>query len=286
MNADGEHMTTLFNHRLIKIISLVLLCCLVLFAVIPFLWICITAFKTPEELYTATPVFIPSNPTIENFIYVLKRGSFGLYFRNSIFVSLGTTVVSLVVSLLAGYGFSRYRFPLHNWLLFGFLIMQMVPGALLILPLFQALKTLGLMDSIWALVLANTTFAIPLCTWLLKGFFDQIPVDLEEASMIDGCSRFGAMWRVILPLAVPGIIASAIYVFIGSWDELVFAITFTSSDAVRTLPVGLSRFISSYEIQWNQLSAATVLATVPVLILFMFIQKYVAQGLVSGAVKG
>jgi len=279
-------MTTLFKNRFIRIISLLILAVLIIFSVLPFLWMVSTAFKTPSELYTAVPVLVPSKPTMANFTYILQRGSFGLYFRNSTLVSLGTTILALAVSLMAGYGFSRFRFPAHNKLLFGFLIIQMFPGVLLIIPLFQLVKALGLMDSMWALILANTTFAVPLCTWLLKGFFDQIPKDLEEAAMIDGCSRFGAMWRVILPLAIPGIIASAIYVFIGSWDELVFAITFTSSDAVRTLPVGLSRFISSYEIQWNQLAAATVLATVPVLILFMFIQRYVAQGLVSGAVKG
>lgn len=279
-------MTTFSGNRFLKFISLLILAVLIVFSVLPFLWMVSTAFKTQSELYTPVPVLIPSRPTIANFIYVLQRGSFGLYFRNSTLVSLGTTILALAVSLMAGYGFSRYRFPMHNGLLFGFLMMQMFPGVLLIIPLFQLVKFLGLMDSMQALVLANTTFAVPLCTWLLKGFFDQIPKELEEAGMIDGCSRFGAMWRVILPLAVPGIIASAIYVFIGSWDELVFAITFTSSDTVRTLPVGLSRFISSYEIQWNQLSAATVLATLPVLILFMFIQRYVAQGLISGAVKG
>jgi ABC-type glycerol-3-phosphate transport system permease component len=245
-----------------------------------------TAFKTPSELYTPVPVFIPSKPTISNFTYVLQRGSFELYFRNSFLVSFGTTILALLASLLAGYGFSRYRFPAHNWLLFGFLAAQMFPGVLLIIPLFQLVKFLGLMDSMWALVIANTTFSIPLCTWLLKGFFDQIPKDLEEAGMIDGCSRFEAMRWIILPLAIPGIIASAIYVFIGSWDELVFAITFTSRDAVRTLPVGLARFITMYEIQWNQLAAATVLMTLPVLILFMLIQRYIAQGLISGAVKG
>lgn len=279
-------MTSLFSNRWLKYLSLLILLLLVVFSILPFVWMISTSFKSGSELYTSTPVLIPENPTWSNFTYVLGRASFGTYFRNSAIVGFGTTAAALLVSVLAGYGFSRYHFPGHKFVLFSYLLVQMFPSVLLIIPLFQLVKAFGLMDSMGALVLANTTFAVPLCTWLLKGFFDQIPKDLEEAAMIDGCSRLSAMVKVILPLAVPGIIASGIYIFIGSWDELVYAMTFTSSDAVRTLPVGLSRFITSYEIQWNQLAAATVLGTIPVLILFLLIQKYIAQGLISGSVKG
>ncbi|GAP13490.1 ABC-type sugar transport system, permease component [Longilinea arvoryzae] len=279
-------MTALFSNRWIKWISILILILLVIFSVLPFVWMMSTSIKNSSELYTSIPKLFPDHPTLENYSYIMKRGSFGLYFRNSFLVGIGTTIASLFVSLLAGYGFSRYHFPGHKFVLFSFLMVQMFPSVLLIIPLFRLIKAFDMMNTMGALVLANTTFAVPLCTWLLKGFFDQIPHDLEEAAMIDGCSRIGAMVRVILPLALPGIIASGIYVFIGSWDELVYAMTFTSSEAIRTLPVGLSRFITSYEIQWNQLAAATVLATIPVLILFLLIQKYIAQGLISGSVKG
>ena len=270
----------------VKYILLTLLVILILWAVLPFLWMVSTAFKTTEETYTSPPLWIPHHPTIENFLYILKRGAFLTYFRNSVIVAVSTTVISIILSSLAGYSFSRFKFFGGHSLLLLFLITQMFPGALLIIPLFQIIKFLKLLDTLYALVLSHITFSLPLCTWLMKGFFDQIPRELEEAAMIDGCSRISAMIRVIFPLAFPGIIAASIFSFIGSWDEFVFALTFTSSDEVRTLPIGLQRFIGSYEIYWNHLGAASVLTTIPVIILFLFIQKYMVKGLTAGSVKG
>lgn len=279
-------MVKLFDNRLLKISALVLLVFLLVFSLLPFLWMFSTAFKTPNEVYTSPPTWIPEHPTLGNFGYILQRGPFALYFRNSLLVGLGTTALALVVSTLAGYGFSRFRVPGRGYLLFAFLMAQMFPSVLLIIPLFQLFKFLKLMDTLYVLILANATFAVPLCTWLIKGFFDQIPYELEEAAMIDGCSRLGALIRVVLPISLPGIAAAAIFVFIGSWDEFVFALTFTSSDAVRTLPVGLQRFITSYEIQWNHMAAGTVLVTIPAVLLFLYIQRYLAKGMLAGATKG
>ena len=270
----------------VKYILLTLLVILILWAVLPFLWMVSTAFKTTEETYTSPPLWIPHHPTIENFLYILKRGAFLTYFRNSVIVAVSTTVISIILSSLAGYSFSRFKFFGGHSLLLLFLITQMFPGALLIIPLFQIIKFLKLLDTLYALVLSHITFSLPLCTWLMKGFFDQIPRELEEAAMIDGCSRISAMIYVIFPLALPGIIAASIFSFIGSWDEFIFALTFTSSDEVRTLPIGLQRFIGSYEIYWNHLGAASVLTTIPVIILFLFIQKYMVKGLTAGSVKG
>lgn len=270
----------------VKCILLTLLVILILWAVLPFLWMVSTAFKTTEETYTSPPLWIPRNPTIENFLYIVKRGAFLTYFRNSVIVAVSTTVISIIFSSLAGYSFSRFKFFGGHSLLLLFLITQMFPGALLIIPLFQIIKFLKLLNTLYALILSHITFSLPLCTWLMKGFFDQIPRELEEAAMIDGCSRISAMIRVIFPLAFPGIIAASIFSFIGSWDEFIFALTFTSSDEVRTLPIGLQRFIGSYEIYWNHLGAASVLTTIPVIILFLFIQKYMVKGLTAGSVKG
>lgn len=270
----------------VKYILLTLLVILILWAVLPFLWMVSTAFKTTEETYTSPPLWIPHNPTIENFLYIVKRGAFLTYFRNSVIVAVSTTVISIILSSLAGYSFSRFKFFGGHSLLLLFLITQMFPGALLIIPLFQIIKFLKLLNTLYALILSHITFSLPLCTWLMKGFFDQIPRELEEAAMIDGCSRISAMIRVIFPLAFPGIIAASIFSFIGSWDEFIFALTFTSSDEVRTLPIGLQRFIGSYEIYWNHLGAASVLTTIPVIILFLFIQKYMVKGLTAGSVKG
>jgi len=245
-----------------------------------------TAFKTTEETYTSPPLWIPHYPTIKNFLYIVKRGAFLIYFRNSVIVAVSTTIITIILSSLAGYSFSRFKFFGGHSLLLLFLITQMFPGALLIIPLFQIIKFLKLLNTLYALVLSHITFSLPLCTWLMKGFFDQIPQELEEAAMIDGCSRISAMIYIIFPLALPGIIAASIFSFIGSWDEFIFALTFTSSDRVRTLPIGLQRFIGSYEIYWNHLGAASVLTTIPVIILFLFIQKYMVKGLTAGSVKG
>lgn len=279
-------MVSLFDRPIPRLAALGALVILVVFAVVPFGWIATTAFKTLGEIYASPPVWVPPQPSLENFDYVLGRGAFDRYLRNSVLVAIGTTAASLGVSILAGYGFSRFRFPGRALALFAFLMVQMFPSVLLIIPLFQLMNALGLMNTLGALVLADTTFAIPLCTWLLKGFFDQIPLELEEAALMDGCSRLGALRRVTLPLAVPGIAAAAIFVFIAAWDEFVFALTFTSSDESRTLPIAINRFITSYEIQWNHMAAATVLVTVPVVVLFLFVQRYLAQGMLAGATKG
>lgn len=274
------------RNLVVKCILLTLLVILILWAVLPFLWMASTAFKTTEETYTSPPLWIPHHPTIKNFLYIVKRGAFLTYFRNSVTVAVSTTVISIILSSLAGYSFSRFKFFGGHSLLLLFLITQMFPGALLIIPLFQIIKFLKLLNTLYALILSHITFSLPLCTWLMKGFFDQIPRELEEAAMIDGCSRISAMIYIIFPLAFPGIIAASIFSFIGSWDEFIFALTFTSSDEVRTLPIGLQRFIGSYEIYWNHLGAASVLTTIPVIILFLFIQKYMVKGLTAGSVKG
>ena len=270
----------------IKCILLTLLVILILWAVLPFFWMVSTSFKTTEETYTVPLVWIPRYPTIKNFLYVVKRAPFLTYFRNSVVVAVSTTVIAIILASLAGYSFSRFKFLGGHSLLLIFLITQMFPGVLLIIPLFQIIKALKLLNTLYALVLSYITFSLPLCTWLMKGFFDQIPQELEEAAMIDGCSRVSAMVRVIFPLALPGVMAASIFSFIGAWDEFIFALIFTSTDKVRTLPVGLQRFITSYEIYWNYLGAASVLTTIPVVILFLFIQRHMVKGLTAGSVKG
>lgn len=270
----------------IKCILLTLLVILILWAVLPFFWMVSTSFKTTEETYTVPLVWIPRYPTIKNFLYVVKRAPFLTYFRNSVVVAVSTTVIAIILASLAGYSFSRFKFLGGHSLLLIFLITQMFPGALLIIPLFQIIKALKLLNTLYALVLSYITFSLPLCTWLMKGFFDQIPQELEEAAMIDGCSRVSAMVRVIFPLALPGVMAASIFSFIGAWDEFIFALIFTSTDKARTLPIGLQRFITSYEIYWNHLGAASVLTTIPVVILFLFIQRHMVKGLTAGSVKG
>jgi ABC-type glycerol-3-phosphate transport system permease component len=256
------------------------------FATLPVLWIFITAFKPATEIYTAPPTWIPHAPTIESFRYIAQRAPFAVYLRNSVFVALGTTALGIVFGGLAGYAFSRFDFAGKRPILFAILATQMFPSVLLIVPLFQLIKRLQLLDTPYALILSNVTFALPLGIWLLKGSFDQVPDELDEAALVDGAGRLGAFFRVVLPVSLPGLVATGIFLFIASWDEFVFVLTFTSSDNARTLPVGLSLLTSSYEVQWGHLAAMSVMVTVPVLILFMVIQRGLVGGALSGAVKG
>ncbi len=255
-------------------------------ALAPVVWMFGTGFKATEDTYVSPPVWLPRNPTLSNFAYVLGRGRFTTYFRNSLTVGVATTLITLALSTLSGYAFSRYRFRGRNVILMSILGAQMFPSVLLIIPLFQLINWFGLMDSLRALVLCDVTFALPLSVWLMKGFFDQIPRELDEASMLDGCDALGTLKDILLPLVAPGMAATAIFVFIAAWDEFLFALTFTNTDTARTLPVALNFFITSYEIQWNHLAAMAFLVTVPVLVMFSIVQRRLISGMTAGALKG
>jgi len=255
---------------------------LIVFAVGPVAWFFGTGFKTLADTYTAPPQWFPAHPTFANFSYVLDRGNFPTYFRNSSLVALATVALTLALAIPAAYAFSRYRFRGRRLLLLTILASQMFPGVLLVVPLFQVMKRLHLMDTLGALILADVTFALPLAVWLMAGFFDQIPRELDEAAFVDGAGLLTALWRVVLPVSAPGIAATAIFVFISAWDEFIFALTFINSDANRTLPVALNLFITSYEIKWNDLAAMALMVTIPVVVLFFFIQRWLVSGLATG----
>ena len=250
----------------------------------PYVWMFITSITPANELATIT--LFPAHPTLDAFPSLLTETPFFQYLLNSMEVAIGTVVLTVSCALLAGTALSRYQFRSRGVVLAGILFMQLFPSILLIVPLYIELKAIGLIDNKIGLVLVDTTFALAFSTWLVKGFVDQIPKEIEEAAYVDGCSKWEAFRHVILPLTRPGIVAAATYAFIYSWNEFLFALTFTFSNDTRTMPVGLSLFVGENLIRWEFLTAGGVLAAIPILIGFMYAQKGLIAGLSSGAVKG
>lgn len=256
-----------------------------LFAVFPLYWMAITAVKPQAEIITSEPVWWPSELELGRFSQVIDRG-FGTYLRNSLIVTIGTTAIGLAVAALAGYALARFRIPLRKYIALVVLTTQLFPVAVLLIPLFIVMRNLGLIGSLWGLVIAYLAFVTPLMIWMLRGFFLSVPNELEEAALIDGCTRFGAMWRVVLPLAGPGIAAVSIFAWIAAWNEFLFALTFVRNEELRTLPVGLAFFVEETSVDHGAIMTASLMFTLPVVGFFLFVHKRLTTGLVAGAVKG
>ena len=260
---------------------------LMAYALFPVLWMVATAVKPPDEIRTADPTFIPSRITGEHFALVLWESNFLVYVRNSLLVATSVTAATLVVSTMAGYAFSRFqRLPGISAAGVGMILGQLVPGVLLVVPLYITMKNLGLLDSLWSLILTYTTFSVPLSTLMLKGFFDQLPIEVEEAAELDGCPSWQVVWRIALPLAVPGLMTTALYAFVQAWNEFLFGYTFISQDDRRTLTPGLADFIGLWTVDWGALMAAASLAVLPVTIAYLYLQRYLISGIATGATKG
>ena len=258
------------------------------FALGPFVWMLLTSLKDRQELYATPLQYLPVHPTFQNYVeaWTSPVTPFSRFFLNSLWVCSVTMVATTIVSVLAGYAIARFRFAGRDALLLIFLATQMFPSVLLIAPLLTQWRALGLIDTYQALIYSNFSFTVPFTVWMMVGYFSSIPRDLEESAMIDGCNHFGALCRIVLPLAAPGIAATAIFAFVVSWSELLFAISFTTETSMRTLSAGLLYMVGQYEVQWGQLSAGVILSTVPVAVLFTFLQRHLIHGLTAGAVKG
>ncbi len=264
---------------------------LLLFAIFPFLWMFSTSIKTAQESFVIPPRWIPQHPTLEAYkvLYDAKaanNNSFPRYFLNSLIVSISTTVIAVAIAVPASYAFSRFTFPGKGILFFSVLGRNTFPLVAFLVPLFQLFAALHLQNSYQGLILAYMTISLPLAVWLLKGFFDGIPNELEKAARIDGCTRFGAFVRVILPLATPGMVATAIYAFINAWNEYLIALTFTSDPKLRTLQVGQTFFLSENNSNWAALMAVSFAISIPVVVAFLLLQRFFIKALTAGAVKG
>lgn len=268
----------------------IVLLLLVIFTALPMVWMVLTSVKSQFAAMEYPPRWWPSEPTLENYVKLLDPSnrvgrSFLRYFWNSFYVSLVTTVLAVIVAVPAAYAFSRFRFPGRTFLFFSVLLRNMFPAVIFLVPLFILMRWLGLVNTHGSLVLTYLTFGLPLAIWLLKGFYDNIPIQLEQAARIDGATRFQAFIYIVMPLSTPGIIATSIYSFIGAWNEYIYANTFLSREDQMTLPVGIQRFFSEFATDWPGLMAATFLMSVPVVVLFLVLQKYFVRALTEGAVK-
>ncbi|MBL8839696.1 MAG: carbohydrate ABC transporter permease [Alphaproteobacteria bacterium] len=244
----------------------------------------LTSLK-PQSEVTQTPItYLPAAPTLEHYAELFQRTSFGGNLVNSLIVACGAVALALALSVPAAYAFSRFRFAGRKVLLVQFLVINMFPIVLLIIPLFVLMRQLGLLDTYVALIAGHGTFTIPFAVWMMTSYMNGIPAELDEAAMIDGCSRLQTIRRVVLPLAAPGIVTTAIYVFVTSWNEYLFAMML-SGNTVRTVTVALQSFIGEFTIQWGLLTAGGTLVALPVTILFLLVQRRLVGGLTAGAVK-
>ena len=268
-----------------RVFTLVGLIAFLLVVLVPFWWIASMSFKTYEQIQFAVSIYVPKPFTWENYT-ALWGTRFPLWLRNSLVTAVVVTAVTTVIATLSGYAVARLQFPGRGAVASLVLILYLVPPALLFIPLYRVLAELGATDSLAALFLSYPTFTVPFCTWLMIGFFKALPKELEEAAFVDGATRTTALVRVLLPLAAPGIVASAIFAFTLSWNEFLYALVFIQDETKLTVPVGLNLLIYGDVFSWGQLMAASVITTLPVVALYMFIHRWMVEGLAAGSVKG
>lgn len=255
-------------------------------AIFPFAWMVLSSIKTLGELYTVPPVWLPEVPTLANYQKVLFDSNIPRYFLNSTIISLGSTAIALVLAVFAAYGLARFRFRGRRLLQAGILVGQLLPTATILIPLFIVLRTLGLLNTHAGLILVYLILTLPLSVWMLIGYFRSIPAELEEAAIIDGATRFGVLWRITLPLSLPGLVAIVVFAFVVTWNEFIFALCFALDSSVKTLPIGLAEFTTEFNTDWGAVMAASVIMTLPIAVMFLAMQRLFISGLTSGATKG
>ena len=271
------------NIKLIFLSLSLLLIILIFF--FPFFWIITSSFKSPEEIIATSTTIIPRSFTLEHYNKILFNSDFFIYLKNSLIVSFSSMIISIILSVSAAYGLHKLKFYGNKFVEYSLLVTYAFPGVILLVPIYLLFAKVNLLNSYFALIVVNVLFATPFAVWMLKAFFKLIPNEIEEAAYIDGASRYIVISRIIVPLAAPGIASVAIFCFIISWTEYLFASILISGDDLKTLPVGLAGIVGQYQIDWGFLLSGAVLASLPVIILFIFIGKYFVSGLTEGAIK-
>ncbi len=269
--------------RLVLYASVILTCAILVF---PIYWLVITALSQPDQLRQLPPKFWPDEPRWGVFAKILAERPIFLWLGNSALAALGAVSISMVVSVLAGYSLSRFRVRGGESLGLFILTAKMLPATLLVIPLFGIFRMTGLIGSMWSIILAHATLIIPFTTWMLKGYFDTIPRELEQAAMVDGCSPLGALFRVILPVSAPGLAATALYGFVLSWSDYAYARTFlTNVQDNWTANLGITTMKGEYISNWSDISAASILVALPILAVYLFLERYLVGGLTAGSDK-
>jgi len=275
-------MTPSRTSRLLLLLLQLGLCIVIL---LPFFWMVSVSLKPAAEPFAIPARLWPENPTFENYLTAF-RPEFRTYFFNSVVVSLSTVVITVTLALFAAYSFTRSQMRLLSLLMVLVIVAQMFPASAIIIPIYKMMKAADLLNTYTSLILAYVTVTLPVAIWMLRGFLARLPVALEEAAAIDGAGPFRIFFLIILPLCKPGIVATAVFVLIVTWQEFLFALSFTSTKDMRTLPVGMNDFIGQYGIRYGELMASSVLISVPVIAIFFLLQRQFVAGLTAGAVKG
>ncbi len=272
--------------RRMKPVIIVWTIIVVAFLLFPFFVMISTMLKSSDEVYATPPYWVPKKVAWRNFIDLWTQQPFARYFLSSFVIAGGTTLLTTVFCVPAAYAVARFRFIGQKFLLYMYLVVQMFSPIIVVISLFKIISRIGLLDTYLGLILVNTVFTLAFTTWMLSGYFKTIPVDIEEAALIDGCSRMQAIIRIMIPISAPGLVTVIIYSFIASWNEFMFALTLVQSINKTPLTLGLYNFVGRYTTQWEFLTGAAFLAILPVIVLFLFIEKQLVAGIVGGAVKG
>lgn len=273
--------------RVPEVLLYILTVLLVFWAIAPFFWTLSSSLKTLAEVYRTPPTFIPVDPTLENFAQIFDRLPFVRYFMNSVLVTAATIMITVTLSVLSAYAFSRFRFPFRRTLLVAILVPRIIPSITRVIPLYQIFAQINLLDNFLSIIGPYIADALPIAVWILIGFFDGIPKELEESARVDGCTRLGALRKVIVPLTTPGLVSAGLFTFLRAWNEFVLAFTFVGRGLMLTLPVAHYRVFEFFGVRnWGAINAFTILAVVPIIAFFLVFERHLIRSLVSGAVKG